>query len=819
MVEKGKHGIEGKLRNDYEIDPDNIKSFLNIGKNDEDFSIIAIVGQTFENKKENKKNIELKIYKTNTPEEEIRSRAIELIKNGESYTSAALKSNEENGKVVVDKWFEKKIEGLEEKLRNYKSEDKRLNNVIIDLHSKISELKSENEKENLLTMESDDSKIKLDELNEKIENYKKEENVLKESIEKLEEEIHEINSFRDGNEINETVRELISDYKPKKDSNKNKYFNRVTISYSNFDDKINDLTFGEFITISKMSSGEERNDKTFLNFTDNSKVTHIKKEDAIEYLAKIKEIDEKIIRKIIIDLFEDKLEIKNVDKKFSIALVEKIQKQKVMLTLNKQELEINKQELEINKQELEINKLELESKEKYSPGDMVIIWVKGEKIKVKKIEQKDEDILLNYLDFLQKISKEDFKNWVVETRDEITIEQEEISDEPVESTSNSTEVLNQDYEKRFKEVLDVFAEIIYLTWRINNLNQDSKEFSREIVKINKIFESYRELTSFINSDIQLKESFGEDIFTEEKIKESERFLKKTKRYFKIMDKDYGHIEKLLPQHGFKVESYKKGELFVDGIDILQTIKNPNIDDHIISETIKPTIRYDGKILMRGQVIVQGPTYDDFLQKISKEDFKNWVVETRDEITIEQEEISDEPVESTSNSTEVLNQDYEKRFKEVLDVFAEIIYLTWRINNLNQDSKEFSREIVKINKIFESYRELTSFINSDIQLKESFGEDIFTEEKIKESERFLKKTKRYFKIMDKDYGHIEKLLPQHGFKVESYKKGELFVDGIDILQTIKNPNIDDHIISETIKPTIRYDGKILMRGQVIVQSPT
>lgn len=349
-----------------------------------------------------------------------------------------------------------------------------------------------------------------------------------------------------------------------------------------------------------MSSGEERNDKTFLNFTDNSKVTHIKKEDAIEYLAKIKEIDEKIIRKIIIDLFEDKLEIKNVDKKFSIALVEKIQKQKVMLTLNKQELEINKQELEINK-------LELESKEKYSPGDMVIIWVKGEKIKVKKIEQKDEDILLNYLDFLQKISKEDFKNWVVETRDEITIEQEEISDEPVESTSNSTEVLNQDYEKRFKEVLDVFAEIIYLTWRINNLNQDSKEFSREIVKINKIFESYRELTSFINSDIQLKESFGEDIFTEEKIKESERFLKKTKRYFKIMDKDYGHIEKLLPQHGFKVESYKKGELFVDGIDILQTIKNPNIDDHIISETIKPTIRYDGKILMRGQVIVQSPT--------------------------------------------------------------------------------------------------------------------------------------------------------------------------------------------------------------------
>ena len=174
MVEKGKHGIEGKLRNDYEIDPDNIKSFLNIGKNDEDFSIIAIVGQTFEDKK----NIELKIYKTNTPEEEIRSRAIELIKNGESYNSAALKSNEENGKVVVDKWFEKKIEGLEEKLRNYKSEDKRLNNVIIDLHSKISELKSENEKENLLTMESDDSKIKLDELNEKIENYKKEENVL-----------------------------------------------------------------------------------------------------------------------------------------------------------------------------------------------------------------------------------------------------------------------------------------------------------------------------------------------------------------------------------------------------------------------------------------------------------------------------------------------------------------------------------------------------------------------------------------------------------------------------------------------------------------
>ena len=616
MVEKGKHGIEGKLRNDYEIDPDNIKSFLNIGKTDKDFSIIAIVGKKFDGEK----NIELKVYKTNTPEEEIRSKAIELIKNGESYQSAALKSNEENGKVVVDKWFEEKIKDKNKPLEEKINKKGTLNKLINENEELLTELK--NEKENLLTMESDDSKIKLDEKKKKIEkfeksteNYKNEENVLKESIEKLKEEILEINSFRDGNEINETVRELISDYKPKNsksnkkiDSNENKYFNRVRISYSDFDDKINDLTFGEFITISKMSRGEKRDDKTFLNFTDNSKVTHIKKEDAIEYLTKIKKVDENIISKYIIDFFEDTLEKMSVDKKFTIvALVEKIQINTINVIIYSDNLLLSDKKPKVM---LTFKKQELESKDEYSSGDMVVIWKKGKKIKVKKIKQNDEDILLNYLDFLQKISKEDFKNWVVETRDEITIEKEEISDEPVESTSNSTEVLNQDYEKRFKEVLDVFAEIIYLTWRINNLNQDSREFSREIVKINKIFTSYRELTSFINSDSQLKESFGEDIFTEEEIKESERFLKKTKRYFKIMDKDYGHIEKLLPQHKFKVESYKKGDLFVDDMDILQNIKNPNINDHIISETIKPTIRYDGKILMRGQVIVESPTYDD-----------------------------------------------------------------------------------------------------------------------------------------------------------------------------------------------------------------
>ena len=216
MVEKGKHGIEGKLRNDYEIDPDNIKSFLNIGKTDKDFSIIAIVGKKFDGEK----NIELKVYKTNTPEEEIRSKAIELIKNGESYQSAALKSNEENGKVVVDKWFEEKIKEKNKPLEEKINKKGTLNKLINENEELLTELK--NEKENLLTMESDDSKIKLDELNEKIEkfeksteNYKNEENVLKESIEKLKEEILEINSFRDGNEINETVRELISDYKPK----------------------------------------------------------------------------------------------------------------------------------------------------------------------------------------------------------------------------------------------------------------------------------------------------------------------------------------------------------------------------------------------------------------------------------------------------------------------------------------------------------------------------------------------------------------------------------------------------------------------------
>lgn len=44
------------------------------------------------------------------------------------------------------KTLKKQIKDLEEKLKHCKSEDKRLNNVIIDLHKDISELKSENEK-------------------------------------------------------------------------------------------------------------------------------------------------------------------------------------------------------------------------------------------------------------------------------------------------------------------------------------------------------------------------------------------------------------------------------------------------------------------------------------------------------------------------------------------------------------------------------------------------------------------------------------------------------------------------------------------------
>ena len=164
-----------------------------------------------------------------------------------------------------------------------------------------------------------------------------------------------------------------------------------------------------------MSRGEKRGDKTFLNFTDNSKVTHIKKEDAIEYLTKIKKVDENIISEYITDFFEDKLRKMSVDKKFQIvALVEKIQINTINVIIYSDNLLLSDKKPKVM---LTFKKQELESKDEYSSGDMVVIWKKGKKIKVKKIKQNDEDILLNYFDFLQKISKEDFKNWVVETRD------------------------------------------------------------------------------------------------------------------------------------------------------------------------------------------------------------------------------------------------------------------------------------------------------------------------------------------------------------------------------------------------------------------
>lgn len=560
MVKTEKHGIEGKLRNDYKVEPDNIKSFRNIKPDDKDFSLIAIVDEEYE--KYNK--INLKVYKTNKAEEEILSDALNSILEGKSLEDAARETHDENGLAVVLKWFEERYEEKREKLKDPETE------------------------------KTDDS---------------------------IDKQLNEIKSFIDGNEINESVKKLIEVYnseksdsknknknKTKKSDDGNKYFHLCSIYYSGFENKIKDLTSGDFIIISNVEFGEKGNE---FKLTDNSEVTPIKNEDAKQYLTQIKKVDKKDVEKF----HEDKLKKMHVDKNFSfISLVEKIQNDCIGFIAyddnSPSDFKLTNLNLYLNPKK----KQELKNKEEYSPGDIVLIWQKKKNWNIKKIKQKDEGKLLNYLDVLEKISKEDFEEWAKKTREDMSIEKEEIIEDSGESINNPSEDLNKDNdEERFKELLNVSTEIIYLNWRINNINPYSKEFSREIANINQIFESYQDLASFINSDSGLKELYGENIITEDKIRESERFLKKTNQSFKIIDKDFKAISNKLSQHKFKVESYNKGVLWNDNIandvDVLEYIKNSNIEDTVIYETIKPTIRYGGKIIMNGQVIVESPNHD------------------------------------------------------------------------------------------------------------------------------------------------------------------------------------------------------------------
>lgn len=179
------------------------------------------------------------------------------------------------------------------------------------------------------------------------------------------------------------------------------------------------------------------------------------------------------------------------------------------------------------------------------------------------------------------------------------------------------------------------------------------------------------------------------------------------------------------------------------------------------------------------------------------------------------------IKKEKNDTQNIDND------KLLKSYVDTVFNIWRMGKdakLNfEDNQKKLRYIDVIlddhMSLLRNIDELFSNVNKNYGLNLKFDDTFDLEDYIKEVEyhrKSLEKTSIPLKNLSKKYDRTLKILQKIGFQIVEFN-GKKFNDGMSIrvLGYDSKPGVEEDIIIETVKPTIFFNNKEYLKGEVIV----
>ena len=143
----------------------------------------------------------------------------------------------------------------------------------------------------------------------------------------------------------------------------------------------------------------------------------------------------------------------------------------------------------------------------------------------------------------------------------------------------------------------------------------------------------------------------------------------------------------------------------------------------------------------------------------------------------------------------------------------------RLYNINKILDEHISLILQVDrnfsKINRQYGRVLQKNGIVLRFADSFDKDDYIQN-INYHKKSLEKTLTPLKNLSKKYDRILKILRKNGFQIVEFD-GKRFNDGmsIKVLGYDSRPGVEEDIIIETVKPTIFFNDKEYLKGEVIV----
>lgn len=187
---------------------------------------------------------------------------------------------------------------------------------------------------------------------------------------------------------------------------------------------------------------------------------------------------------------------------------------------------------------------------------------------------------------------------------------------------------------------------------------------------------------------------------------------------------------------------------------------------------------------------------------------------------------------TEEKTESIKQDDEK--KKLIKGYVDTVFNIWRMGKdakLNyEDTKKrldtiniildqhvsFIQQVdMQFTKINRKHGRVLKMNGISLKFADSFDAETYIRD-VNNQKKSLDKTLTPLKNLSKKYDRTLKILQKNGFQIMEFD-GKKFKDGMDIkvLGYDSRLDIEEDIIVETVKPTIFFNDKKYLKGEVIV----
>lgn len=149
--------------------------------------------------------------------------------------------------------------------------------------------------------------------------------------------------------------------------------------------------------------------------------------------------------------------------------------------------------------------------------------------------------------------------------------------------------------------------------------------------------------------------------------------------------------------------------------------------------------------------------------------------------------------------DLLNQEDKNESSVDVDMLKDIVFRIWRVNNRS-----------------ESYKS-----NNNLKRVESLvkNNDDFDDAESKYIIKNLKDSLKPVKFAGKQTKSILKTFEENGFEIKDHTNSK-YHDGmaLKVLLFETDEKLEESVITETIKPSIYYNGELILNGEVVVSIP-